>query len=341
MSKKHESLMRDAKEASKEHKAFVATLKKDELNREGPKWFSLIQQAKRMSIKSIALEREAERHLPKPERTLLEQQRKAREDYNAGSFDRWVAKSAKTSTYNYHPDINDRREDSVIQALSAFSGKHPIDVKQYADHLRNTESLSLTEAYRKIWSEYEIRDDKPLVSIDLEVASPTGNKWVDTGPYSNIIEVGVVRRDPDGTIDKFSFLNDVPKDFAKVYGTGAQHIHNISLDMIKNLPVFIDDARNTDKLKDFLEESVMVAHNAKYEVSQLSHNLYGFNTMMNNDLITVLDTQVISTYFLPETPNNRNESFVKAAGLPYEGAHRALADAEMTLTALLKLTGTI
>ena len=185
----------------------------------------------------------------------------------------------------------------------------------------------------------KIRADKPLVSIDLEVAAPQDTSHVDLGPYSNIIEVGIVKRYPNGIVEKYSHLNGVPEDFEKVYGTGAEHIHNITVDEISGRPIFVNDVENAQKIIDMLSGGVMVAHNASYEVSQLTHNLFGFARMLNNKDIEVLDTRAVSMYFLPQTPNNSNQSFVESSGNVYENAHRALSDAEMTLSALLSLKG--
>lgn len=340
MKKTPESLREQAKKARQHQWKLINTLKTaigkpDKM--EQSRWFILTQRAKTQGFRAAALEREAESLLSKEDQEAAQQIRDNKKAASEDSFENWKKEQErKNGPYNFHPDITDQTEPDVVSTISALSGVSDKDIKAKM-FLKVQEGLSKTEAYRAIWEESEIRTDKPLTSIDLEVASPTDSSFVDKGPNSNIIEVGIVKRHLDGSIERHSFLNGVPEDFEKVYGTGAEHIHNISVDDIAGKQLFLDDVDNVNKMRDMLDGSVMVAHNAKYEIGQLQNNMFGFTSMLNTGRIEVLDTRTVCTYFLPQTSDNTNKSLVEASGNVYENAHRALNDAEMTLSALLSL----
>lgn len=78
----------------------------------------------------------------------------------------------------------------------------------------------------------------------------------------------------------------------------------------------------------------MVAHNAPFEKKWLNQFLDGFH----ESKIPVVDTMRLSRYFAHDTENNKLETFAPRYGVPYNNAHRALADAEMTADALHNFT---
>ena len=84
-------------------------------------------------------------------------------------------------------------------------------------------------------------------------------------------------------------------------------------------------------MSEFLDNSVLIAQNADFENKQLTHSLEGFRAKVDSGNIEFLDTHKFAKYLMPETEGNSNKHLVGAAGLKYEGAHRALNDAEMTL----------
>lgn len=334
-----EKLSQEARAAKRKMWKLVKELKTAEGNPEAlasVRWFQMVQEAKRLNFLATAKERDAERHMSSEERNGLQQQRDDQKALNQAKFEDWKRQQEKKNgPYNFHPDITSENEADANQVISSYSGMSTEDVKKQVDDLMAT-GMTRTEAYRHMWANMSLRTDKPLVSIDLEVAASQESGYVDKGPYSNIIEVGIVKRYPDGRVETMSFMSGVPQDFAKVHGTGAEHVHHISWNEIKDQKVFVNDPEKQTKVLSMLSDSVMVAHNAKFEIGQLQHNLFGFNALQANGL-EVLDTRMVSTFFLPETPDNTNKSLVEASGQSYTGAHRALADAEMTLTALLKL----
>lgn len=302
-------------------------------------WYRAIQRRKDLWFKKA--------HLEQTELTLLPPEIAA-EKIKAAETERkrlianreaWFAKQdARNGPFNFHPPIEGNVTRDAYKAITAFTGKSQETIENEVEGLIAV-GLTQTEAFRAVWNTSPLRTDKPLVAVDLEVASPMIKGRVDTGPYSNIIEVGWVKRWPDGKIEEGSYLCGIPEDFAAVEGTGAEHIHNISPEMVAGLPTFVRDEEKLVKLRDVLTGSVMVAHSARYETSQFKHNLPGFASMLDRGIVEVLDTQQVTRLFVPTTEANSNKNLVEATGGVYEGAHRALEDAKMTLIALLTLKG--
>lgn len=78
--------------------------------------------------------------------------------------------------------------------------------------------------------------------------------------------------------------------------------------------------------------ATLVVHNARFEQSFLSQDLPGAK-------VRYADTMLMNKHLMPETPNNKLESFATANGVEYVGAHRALADVDMTRRALINFAG--
>lgn len=313
-------------EIEKSKRVIPAIVKKNPNFKNSRKWFEMVQKEKEAVYKRECL------HL---ERVALLSE-KGREKFSPESLT--PRKFTSSGDYNYHPEVDatPKDEKAAFDALVAYSGRSP-EVLSASIQEKIESGLSKTEAYRQVWNENELRKDKPIVSIDLEAASPKGST-VDTGKYSSIIEVGYIKQMPDGTTVKKNYLCGVPEDLEKTHGTGAEHIHNISVDMVKGKKVFVEDKERQRELLKDLDGSLIVAHNARYETTQFSHNLFGFNKLVSDGRVEVLDTRDVVKYYLPESPTNTNEDFVATTGGTYEGAHRAFEDASMTFEALKRMS---
>lgn len=247
----------------------------------------------------------------------------------------------KKSTYNFHPDVTHRNfNNGVGPVISAYTGKPIKQVKEEIQELRGEGEgrLSLQEATESYWRNSEQRTDKPFVSIDLETANPRDRSLAyDGGQLTYIIETGAIKTYPDGTVEHLDFKSTIPKEFNNYHGTGFVETHGIEYKDIKDESNFVNDKEKQKKVMDFLDGSVMIAHNANFEINQFTNSLKGFKGKLNDGSIEVLDTMNFSKYLVSESERNTNEAFVQAAGLEYEGAHRAYQDAQMTLEAFNKL----
>lgn len=301
-------------------------------------WFNDVQNRKAMYFEQLKLHGERRALLPQEIREQEEAEDLAEEAKAKANRDAWFAEQNAKGPYEYHPEITEANQWKPATTIATFTGRTKADVQGQAQGLVDG-GMSRTEAYRKIWAEAEMRTDKPMIALDLEASAPMIKGRVDTGSYSTIIEFGYVKRYPDGTMESKSFLCGLPDNVRDTIGTGAEHIHNISPEMVADKKPFQeDDARIREFVKD-IDGSVIIAHNASYEKSQLSHAIYRFGQHEKSGRVQMFDTREVSQWFMPGNENNSNESFTTNNGVEYEGAHRALADAQMSLAALFNSKG--
>lgn len=241
----------------------------------------------------------------------------------------------RNGNYQFHPEVDEKSFWRVSNVMTAYSGKSKQEVRDGVDKIAADENISLHEATNKYWNTLEQRTDKPFVSLDLETANPKFDKSLeyDNGQLTYVIEIGGIKTYPDGRTEEINVMYGVPKEFEDRHGTGFQETHNISPDDIRGKKEFTNDEGNQKKVMDFLDGSVVIAHNAYFEEKQLTNSLRGFKNAMNKGNIETLDTMNFCKFLVPESKRNTNEAFVEAAGMKYEGAHRAHQDAKMTLNA--------
>ncbi|GIM28401.1 DNA polymerase III PolC-type [Clostridium polyendosporum] len=156
--------------------------------------------------------------------------------------------------------------------------------------------------------------DTTYCVLDLETTgfSPVTEK---------ITEIGIMKVQDGKVIDKFScFVNPEKPIPARVI-----EVTNITDDMVA-------DAETIDKvfpkLLDFIEGSVLVAHNAGFDVGFLKHNAkvlgYDFD-------FTYLDTLSLAQEIFPDFKTYKLGRIAKHLGIKVEVAHRALDDVDTTV----------
>jgi len=104
----------------------------------------------------------------------------------------------------------------------------------------------------------------------------------------------------------------------------AVSIHGITQSMVNEAPFFRDIAKG---LLDFLKDTVIVAHNAKFDLEFLSSELKNLNVSLPEN--EVIDTLGIARRYYT-FPNNSLGEIAKSIGLPLDEQHRALADVTTT-----------
>jgi DNA polymerase III epsilon subunit family exonuclease len=165
-----------------------------------------------------------------------------------------------------------------------------------------------------------------FVVVDVEA---TGAKT----PPNRLIELGAYRIRAGRIVDKFlSLVNpEIPIPRFVMALTG------ISNEMVRAAPVFAEVA---PRWLDFVNDSVLVAHNAPFDTSFLNHEIsrvYPGHRMVNPHLCTVK----LSRRVLPELNNHRLDTIADHFSIPIISRHRAgsdaLATAEIFLLLLLKL----
>lgn len=174
---------------------------------------------------------------------------------------------------------------------------------------------------------YLVPDKKPSVTkprgqsidttycvLDLETTgfSPVTEK---------ITEIGIMKLKDGEVIDKFSTFVNPEKPIPQ----RVVEITNITDDMVK-------DAETIDKIfpkmLDFINDSVLVAHNADFDINFLRHNArilgYEFD-------FTYVDTLSLAREIFPDFKSYKLGRIAKNLGIKVEVAHRALDDVDTTV----------
>jgi DNA polymerase III epsilon subunit len=135
-----------------------------------------------------------------------------------------------------------------------------------------------------------------------------------------ICEIAVIK-----TID-----GQVADEFVTIVNPGrniperAISIHGITQVMVNRAPLFRDIAKD---LLDFLNDTVIVAHNAKFDLEFLRSELKNLNQPLPEN--EVIDTLGIARRYY-SFPSNSLGEIARYIGLPIDEEHRALADVTTT-----------
>ncbi|WP_312833076.1 DNA polymerase III subunit alpha [Sedimentibacter saalensis] len=136
-----------------------------------------------------------------------------------------------------------------------------------------------------------------------------------------ITEIGIMKIQGGKVVDEFNcFVNPQKPIPARVV-----EVTNITDDMVS-------DAETIDKvfpkMLDFIEGSVLVAHNAEFDIGFLKHNAkelgYAFD-------FTYLDTLSLAHELFPDYKTYKLGRIAKNLGIKVDVAHRALDDVETTV----------
>ncbi|EKN42914.1 DNA polymerase III PolC, partial [Clostridium botulinum CFSAN001627] len=178
-----------------------------------------------------------------------------------------------------------------------------------------------------------------LVDDGVPIVSKAGDKTIEdtfvvfdletTGFSSKndkIIEIGAVKIEKGKIVDRFSeFVN--PK---RTIPDKITELTSITDNMV-------DDKETIDKILprfiDFIGDSVVVAHNASFDVSFINKNCKDLKIEFEN---SVMDTVTLSRFLFPELKRHKLNVIAKHLGISLENHHRAVDDAKATADILLK-----
>jgi len=162
--------------------------------------------------------------------------------------------------------------------------------------------------------------DQTFIVLDIETTGLDAKK-------DKITEIGAVKIRNKDIVDSFhSFVNPgipIPEKIIKLTG--------ITDKMVANAPT-ID--RVLIEFEEFIEDAVLVAHNASFDLSFIKHNGKKVNMELKNP---ILDTLALSKGLLKELKRHKLDIVAKHLGVNLDNHHRALDDARATGEILLKL----
>ncbi|MBQ4068413.1 MAG: PolC-type DNA polymerase III [Lachnospiraceae bacterium] len=162
--------------------------------------------------------------------------------------------------------------------------------------------------------------DADYVVFDIETTgfSPENN---------NIIEIGAVKVSKGVIVDKYStFVNPkepIPFRIEELTGINDSMVVNARV-IEEILPEFLE----------FAKGSIMVAHNADFDMSFIINNCNRFN--IEHDF-TYIDTVALSRFLIPSIARYKLDNVAKALGVTLENHHRAVDDAGCTAEIFVKL----
>ena len=155
------------------------------------------------------------------------------------------------------------------------------------------------------------------VVVDVETTGFSPQK------RDRVIEIGAVALEDGSFAAEFHTLVQTPRDIP----WQATLIHGITDEMLAGQPA---PEEVFPALREFIGESVLVAHNARFDLAFLRHEFDLLGFPLNNRSICTLK---LARSRLPHLPDHRLETVARhvLGGLPHGGRlHRALDDARLT-----------
>jgi DNA polymerase III epsilon subunit-like protein len=169
-------------------------------------------------------------------------------------------------------------------------------------------------------------EESTYVSVDLETAGPDDDPF--TPSAGKIIEVGIVTYNNKGEeLSRYQQLVNPGENFLNEHGTGAEHIHHISREMLTDAPTWETIA---PLVAEKLNEGTFLAQNANFEHKWFEEHFAQAGISYEPSRPTA-DTMRISQQFYPDSENAKLGTICKRFNIPYgDGAHRAAFDAAVT-----------
>lgn len=184
--------------------------------------------------------------------------------------------------------------------------------------------INLVNDYEKIIknSNYLTDNINSFVVFDVETTgfSAKNNK---------IIEIGAVKISNGDIVDSYNILIN-PEESLSQEIVELTHIND---SMLINQPI-IDQV--LPEFYNFIKDSIMVAHNANFDMAFLKNNFEKININFEKPYI---DTLELSRIFYPNVRSHKLGVVAKRLGVSLENAHRAVDDARATGEVFIRLLG--
>ena len=179
---------------------------------------------------------------------------------------------------------------------------------------------------------YLVEDNLPVIqnANDKELSQTFVVFDLETTGFSNkndkITEIGAVKVENFKIVDRFSQLINPQKDISYK----VQELTGITNDLIKDKPTIEEIL---PKFVEFIGDSVLVAHNANFDMGFMQQKCREQNIEFKN---TSVDTLTLARTLLPHMKRFRLNLIAKELGIPLLNHHRAVDDAEATAHIFIK-----
>ena len=179
---------------------------------------------------------------------------------------------------------------------------------------------------------YLVEDDALIIedANDKELTQSFVVFDIETTGFSNtndkITEIGAVKIENFKIVDEFSELINPQKDISYK----IQELTGITNDMVSNKPTI---EKVLPKFIEFIGDSVLVAHNAEFDMGFIAEKCRQQNIKFNNKSV---DTLKLARILLPNLKRHRLNIVAKALGVPLLNHHRAVDDAKATALIYIK-----
>ena len=201
-------------------------------------------------------------------------------------------------------------DHGVVQAYpDAFDAGKKNEIKI----IYGMEGYFMGDETKIVYNEKSMDLNGDFVVFDIET---TGLK----AKFHELIEVAGVKVSGGKIVERFS-------EFVKPETPILPHITELTK-ITNEMVSGADDAKNVlSRFLEFAEGSVLVAHNANFDVGFLKRYAEKVNIPFD---FCYVDTLGLSRKLVTNIKRHRLDRVAKALGIPFEGHHRAINDAEVT-----------
>lgn len=142
-----------------------------------------------------------------------------------------------------------------------------------------------------------------------------------------LTEIAVCKVKDGKIIDEFTTFINPQKSIPK----NVQELTHITDDMVKDAPTI---AEVLPQFLDFVGDSILVAHNSKFDMSFITHFAKELGLEVHNK---VIDSLTVARELFETYENHKLGTIAKNLGVSLEGAHRAINDTRATVKVFLKM----
>lgn len=157
--------------------------------------------------------------------------------------------------------------------------------------------------------------------VDVETTGTSASQ-------DRVLEIGIIKVKNGEVVDEINTLIDagvyIPPEITMITGIREEDVINA--------PTFPDIA---DKVQELLEDSVFVAHNARFDHAFIKHEFRRLGLPFNPK---TLDTVKLARKLYPFLPRHNLDTIISFLGISVENRHRAYDDASVLFTLMKRVS---